>query len=150
MIEFKKLTLEDKQRIDELLKISDYQSCEYTFSNLFIWRNHYNTHFAIIEDCVVFRIEEQGEVSYSYPAGGGNKKAVIEKLIESFGKELTLVWITDSNLFDVRGKRDAIFAQQHRSHSQKRSLVYAVARPSRDSQEIRRAFDALSAYVMII
>ncbi len=119
MIEFKKLTLEDKQRIDELLKISDYQSCEYTFSNLFIWRNHYNTHFAIIEDCVVFRIEEQGEVSYSYPAGGGNKKAVIEKLIESFGKELRLVWITDETKLSLEESfTEAFEFTEHRENAE--------------------------------
>ena len=82
MLEFKKLSLEDKPVIDEYLKQSNYQSCEYTFSNLFIWRKFYNTSFAEFWGCIVFRIEQDGLITYSYPAGNGDKKKVLEALME--------------------------------------------------------------------
>ncbi len=96
MIEFKKLALEDKPEIDKYLNQSDYQSCEYTFSNLFIWRKLYNTSYAVINGCIIFRIEQGGTVTYSYPAGNGNKKEAIKALWELQNDKLTLCWLTDA------------------------------------------------------
>lgn len=94
MLEFKKLSLEDKPVIDEYLKQSDYQSCEYTFSNLFIWRKFYNTSFAEFCGCIVFRIEQDGLITYSYPAGNGDKKKVLEALMKQV-ENLSICWLTD-------------------------------------------------------
>ena len=95
MIEFKELSLQDKPLIDEYLKQSDYQSCEYTFSNLFIWRKYYNTVFAFLFGCVVFRTKQGGVYTYSYPAGNGDKRKAIEAVIEN-EHNAVIGWLTDS------------------------------------------------------
>lgn len=95
MIEFKKLGLEDKPVIDGYLAQSDYQSCEYTFSNLFIWRKYYNTSYAEVCGCVIFRTEQDNMVTYSYPAGNGNKKQALELVIAQAEDGFSIGWLTD-------------------------------------------------------
>ena len=80
-LDFHPITLADKEWMDPLLAQDDRNACEYTFANNFIWRNVYQVEVARIEGCGVIRFQENGTYAYSYPIGGGDRKAVIEKLL---------------------------------------------------------------------
>lgn len=67
-INFKRPELEDKDIITAYFKKAPSRSCERTFSNVFLWSRFYKVKYAIIEDTLVFRNDEDG-IAFSYPAG---------------------------------------------------------------------------------
>ncbi len=95
MLSFKPVELSDKDVIEPLLRQSDYQSCEYVFSNMFIWRNHYNTHFAIHNECLFLRNTLNDVQCYGFPAGAGDKKAALRVILAHAKDEnFMLGWVT--------------------------------------------------------
>ena len=82
MIDFKEITLEDKEIITSYTQHSNRKNCDLSFSNLCSWRFLYHTQFAIINDFLVFRFWAENELAYMMPIGDGNPYDVIELLIE--------------------------------------------------------------------
>ena len=83
MIEFKDITLADKDTITSFTMNSCRRNCDLSFSNLCSWRFMYNTKFAVIDNFLVFKFWLHGRVSYMMPVGQGDpEKELIEKLIE--------------------------------------------------------------------
>lgn len=83
MIEFKDITVEDKDTITSFTMNSCRRNCDLSFSNLCSWRFMYNTKFAVIDNFLVFKFWLHGRVSYMMPVGQGDQeKELIEKLIE--------------------------------------------------------------------
>lgn len=79
-MDFKDITLEDKQWIGSLYKSCQYRACEYSFANLFMWGKQYNVKAANIDGFLVVKLGNHG--AFSYPVGKGSPKGVIEKLIQ--------------------------------------------------------------------
>ena len=65
---FKRPELEDKEIITSYFLKSPSRSCERTFVNVYLWSRHYKVKYAVIEDALVFRSEDEG-LAFSYPAG---------------------------------------------------------------------------------
>lgn len=84
---FHPITLEDKVWINDKLKHDDYAACEYTFVNNYIWRKAYLVEVGQAYGCGVFKYKNSGFRKYSYPIGNGDKKAVIELLMEQCAAE---------------------------------------------------------------
>lgn len=83
MIEFKDITVEDKDTITSFTMNSCRRNCDLSFSNLCSWRFMYNTKFAVIDNFLVFKFWLHGRVSYMMPVGQGDPETeLIEKLIE--------------------------------------------------------------------
>lgn len=79
MIDFKLPQLSDAGWIDPVFLASGYRSCEYTFTNLVTWAEAYQEKAALVDGFVVIRTD--GEYGcYSWPAGQGDKKPVLQKL----------------------------------------------------------------------
>ena len=66
--DFKRPELEDKDLVNHYFFEAPGRSCERTFVNVFLWSRHYKVKFAVIEDALVFRDENDG-YAFSYPAG---------------------------------------------------------------------------------
>lgn len=81
-IPFRKIELSDKKWVDELLAISDYRGAEYTFSNNFNWSNVYEIDIAKCGEFLLYLMGRSDRSSYLFPAGRGDLKAVVLKLIE--------------------------------------------------------------------
>ncbi|MEG2814091.1 MAG: phosphatidylglycerol lysyltransferase domain-containing protein, partial [Oscillospiraceae bacterium] len=84
MINFKKITLDDKQWIEEILKSQKYMSCEYSFGNHFIWKDVYNVRIANVNGFYVAALCEEQGISFLFPAGDCKNdalKPVIEQLL---------------------------------------------------------------------
>ena len=81
-IEFHEITLDDKTWMDARFQEDDRNACEYTFANNFVWRKVYHVEVAEKYGCAVIRFEEEGVVMYSYPIGAGDRRKVIDELIE--------------------------------------------------------------------
>lgn len=69
-IEFHKIELEDKEKINSYLQKKKYRSCDLVFANIYLWSRKYPTQYAIVEDTLIFRgIAEDGGPSVTFPAG---------------------------------------------------------------------------------
>ena len=80
-MEFHEITLEDKAWMDERFREDDWNACEYTFANNFIWRKIYQVAVAEIYGCLVIRSVQGGKYCYSYPVGAGDKRAAVGELL---------------------------------------------------------------------
>lgn len=79
---FKRPELEDKEIITSYFHKSPSRSCERSFVNVYLWSRHYKVKYAIIEDTLVFRSDDNGP-AFSYPAGeDGNIKKAVDFLTE--------------------------------------------------------------------
>ncbi len=77
-----------------MLKFSDYRGAEYCFTNLFIWDSIYKSAIARYKDFLLFISGEGDGVRYLYPAGRGDKREVIEYLIQDASeRKVKLVFI---------------------------------------------------------
>lgn len=80
---FKRPELEDKELISSYFRKYPSRSCERTFVNVFLWSRHYNVTFAIVENALVFKEEDENSLAYAYPAGEPEDvKKALEVLME--------------------------------------------------------------------
>lgn len=82
MIDFKDVTLDDKELITSYIFPNDCCNCEFSFANLVSWRFLYDTKYAIVEDFLVLLYHNHDNDIFIMPIGKGNTDKVIEKLIE--------------------------------------------------------------------
>ena len=79
---FKRPELEDKECIEHYFRESPSRSCERTFVNVYLWSRYYKVQFALIENTLVFKSEDEG-TAFSYPAGEEEDvKRALEYLME--------------------------------------------------------------------
>jgi len=93
MLQFRELRLEDRQWVNECLKASDFKGCEYSFANNYVWKDYYGVKYANINGFYCSRSEKDDKYIYTYPAGKGDIKPIIDLLIEDSkenGKEFWL------------------------------------------------------------
>ena len=79
-IPFKKVELTDKIWIDKYLAMSNYNGCEYSFGNIFLWSTTHNFQVADYFNCLIIKTTINGKAMHYYPAGFGDFKEVIQKL----------------------------------------------------------------------
>lgn len=95
---FKRPELEDKEIISSYFRKYPSRSCERTFVNVYLWSRHYKVKYAIIENALVFRSEDEGEFSFAYPAGAADDvKRAIEFLMgycEEKGQKFSMYNVT--------------------------------------------------------
>lgn len=87
MIDFKDITLQDKDTITGYTMNSCRRNCDLSFSNLCSWRFLYHTKFAIVDDWLVFKFWAGEKLAYMMPVGQGDLKKVLEALIENARQE---------------------------------------------------------------
>ncbi|MCI8823444.1 MAG: DUF2156 domain-containing protein [Lachnospiraceae bacterium] len=80
-IPFKKPELSDRETILSHLKNQGFRGCERTFANIYLWARFYGLVWAELEGTIVFRSMFDGKYSYTYPAGDGDRRAAVERLI---------------------------------------------------------------------
>lgn len=86
-IAFKRAELEDKEIISEYFKNHTSRSCERTFVNVFLWSRQYPVKWAVIEDALVFKSEDENHVSFAFPAGEDENVKRALKVMEAYSKE---------------------------------------------------------------
>lgn len=68
MIEFNQINIEDKLIINQYLDTTTNEACDYCFSNIFMWKNHYNHSFCIIGDLLIIKMVEK-ITKFLFPIG---------------------------------------------------------------------------------
>ncbi|WP_125153053.1 DUF2156 domain-containing protein [Clostridium rectalis] len=85
MFNFKPLTLEDKPIFDKFLKTYNFLSCEYSFTNLFLWKKGCNIEYTILNGTLIIKKTDFDHSShFMQPIGykKDNLKELVEELIK--------------------------------------------------------------------
>lgn len=84
-INIRKLTIEDKNLINDYLKYKECGNSELSFTNLFMWRKSYNVRFCQVKDNIVIfsKHKNNPEIVY-FPIGKGDKKETIDEIIRYY------------------------------------------------------------------
>lgn len=103
MITFTKVSLEHRSIIQQYTLESPYSNCDYSFANLYNWREYYDTCFAIHKEMLIIRFEpkEGGRPACLMPIGNGSLEEVLTDLNQHFrdnGHTLTLMAVTDEGV----------------------------------------------------
>lgn len=70
MLEFKDLQLEDKEIIEKYIKPYNFKTCEYSFTNLYIWKDSLNISYAIYKDALIIKRKDfHGNYHFMQPIG---------------------------------------------------------------------------------
>ncbi|MDR3287621.1 MAG: phosphatidylglycerol lysyltransferase domain-containing protein [Prevotellaceae bacterium] len=88
MINFKNITLEDKEIIESFTLNHWRRNCELSFINLFSWSFMYRTQYAVVNDFLLMRFFYNGELVYMMPIGNGNLRQALQTIIDD-AKSLT-------------------------------------------------------------
>lgn len=67
---FKPLDLEDKEAINAFLRATPPQTSELTFTNLFMWRGHYQPHWRAWQGCLLILAQVEGAAPFAFPPVG--------------------------------------------------------------------------------
>ena len=78
MLKFKEPELSDKEWVRSLLRLSDYQGCEYNFTNNFAWKDIFDTKISRWQDFYICRFGD----GFAFPAGRGDIHGVLVQLYE--------------------------------------------------------------------
>ncbi len=77
MIDWKRITWEDRAIFEQYLNDGQARGCERGFTNMCLWGKQW---YAQVAGCLVFYAEWMGQSAYPYPVGPGNKRAAIEAI----------------------------------------------------------------------
>ena len=77
MIDFHRLTLEQKEAYEQILFCAEPRGCEYSFANLYLWGRQ---QVAFLHGCVVFFSHFDGRSVYPYPIGSGDRRRCLEEI----------------------------------------------------------------------
>ncbi|WPC43090.1 DUF2156 domain-containing protein [Clostridium sp. JS66] len=80
MLNFKPLSLEDKELFDKYLKPYSFETCEYSFTNLFIWRKACDIQYAIYKDVIIIK-KMDFDGSYHFMQPIGYKKEALKEIV---------------------------------------------------------------------
>lgn len=103
MITFREIELSDAQKCRDFFRSSGSISCDYTFGNLYAWREAFNYKIAFLQDFMFVRLGKK-ENSYFMPLGNGDIAKAVELLKEYEQGDLH---IYGASLEDVEKLRNA-------------------------------------------
>lgn len=94
MTDFKPIEIQDKPLFDEFLRKDHPQVSELTFTNLFIWRHHYQPTWVEWNGCILILFHPHKGPAYGLsPFGPGDKKSALGVLCKEIAKETDQVRI---------------------------------------------------------
>ena len=103
MLDFRPIKLEDKQEVEKYIKPTGIQICEYCFTDLFIWKDHYDTEICFQDGFLFIRMKTFPEKvpMYLMPIGFGDLKQAceaVEKDAELQGVECLICTIPEERI----------------------------------------------------
>ncbi|MBQ2854497.1 MAG: DUF2156 domain-containing protein [Oscillospiraceae bacterium] len=79
MIDFERMTPDRREEYNRILFSSPERGCEYSFVNLYLWGKQ---KAAFLHDCTAIFSHFHGKSVYPYPIGHGDKKAVLNAILQ--------------------------------------------------------------------
>lgn len=83
MLNFKPITIDSINEIEEFLRFKSFRTCDYTVGALFMWREFYKSRYAIYEDHLFFQVDfKEGESFYTLPISKNSINDALSILVE--------------------------------------------------------------------
>ena len=104
MLEFREITINDREWINSLLRKSDFMGCEYSFANNMAWRRMNNSLITRFEDFYIIKSEDDHNIYCTFPAGSGDYKLLfdeLQKYSDYVNKTLIITGVTESSKFMI-------------------------------------------------
>lgn len=123
MIDFKEVSLSDRQWIEPILFEMGTRSCEMTFTVLYTWRRAYGIRIARMGDFVLGQMNGPHGTAYIYPMGRGDVKAAVEAMErDAFerGIAFRLICVTPEMIAEL----DRLFPDKFRYQDDRDSFDY--------------------------
>lgn len=81
MLDFRSVTIDDREAIQAFFDRSVYRNCDYSFSNIFCWKHLYNTTFVIEDGFLYIRFHTKDDYpGYLFPLGEGSIAEALERV----------------------------------------------------------------------
>ena len=123
MLDFRRVELEDRDRIEKLMHAAPDRGCEYTFGNIYIWHDTYNTDVAFTDDgmCIVRFTKETD--AFLFPVGNGNLADAIEQMLEDSKKRGVPFRVYGAGLQDLK-ELEMLFPGRFEGHQNRDYAEY--------------------------
>jgi len=119
-IDFRPFDVEDRELYEKFLMGESERGCEFSFANLYLWGRQ---NFAVAHDHIVLFSQFDRKSVYPYPIGKGDKKAVIDAIIDDSRSRGIPCRITGLGETAMRTITD-IYPNQFRFHCDEGSFDY--------------------------
>lgn len=126
MIDFKEISLRDRQWVEPILFEMGTRSCEMTFVVLYTWRRAYGIRIAQMDGFVLGQMNGPHGTAYIYPMGSGDVKAAVEEMEQDAaerGVEFRLICVTTEMIEEL----DRLFPGKYRYQDDRDSFDYIYA-----------------------
>ena len=123
MLDFQPISLDRKPVYDNILKNCGERGCEYSFTNLFLWGRQ---RAVIIDGQMAFFSQFNRRSVYLYPVGSGDKRAVLEAIMEDAKKRGIPCRLTGLIQAD-REDLEELFPGRFRYHFDRDSFDYVYS-----------------------
>lgn len=123
MLEFKQPELKDKPAADQIYYNLNYRLCDFSFGNIFIWRNYYKTKIAFFHNFLIVRYNFKDKLYYLFPAGSGDTHEVIKLMkqdADENGEEFVMTAITP----EMKARLDDLFPDKFDYKEQRANFDY--------------------------
>ncbi len=109
MIDFQRPTPVQKETYNNILFACPPRGCEYSFSNLYLWGKQET---AFLHGCVAFFSHFYGRSVYPYPIGSGDRRAVLEEILQDArqrGIPCRITGMTEADRAELEGWFPGLF-----------------------------------------
>lgn len=86
-IQFKRAELEDRELISRYFEQYTSRSCERTFANVYLWSRQFPVKWAIVEDTLVFKSQDEAHLAFAYPVGEKESIKKVLKILMEYSRE---------------------------------------------------------------
>jgi hypothetical protein len=136
--DFRPLEIEDIGLFNQAFKNKPVLISEFTFANLYAWREIYRFEVAFIDSMIILRSRPGGQTRFFEPIGKGDTRAVIENILKDSGgvfiriPEATKAMFeneprykiaADIDNYDYLYKTDDLIALKGKKYDGKRNLI---------------------------
>lgn len=80
-MEFKDITLADKEWLSARFREDNKKACEFCFANTYLWKKVYPLKVADTCGCAILKYVFEDDIYYAFPAGAGDKKKALSKIM---------------------------------------------------------------------
>jgi len=101
---FRPIELSDKPLFDKAFSASPPEISEFTFTNLYAWREAYGITVSILDGILILRANKGAMPRFFNPIGSGDAKAAIERVSKETRGVFIRVPETTASLFDADGR----------------------------------------------
>ncbi|MFI3247675.1 MAG: GNAT family N-acetyltransferase [Rikenellaceae bacterium] len=121
MIDFKPITIEDKELIESYTLRSTIRNCDLSFANMYCWQPTYHSSWAIVDGYLVIRFLIDGgeKLGYMQPIGRDGSSSfshIIPELAKdahSHGNRLRIIGLTKESLCEFNNDDFALYSDQN-------------------------------------